>query len=49
MVGLLPGVYAQVALQRLQVTEPRSTDLTGIWLLARVDQHMGTKVSNLTH
>lgn len=49
MVGLLPGVYAQVALQRLQVTEPRSTDLTGIWLLARVDQHMGTKVSNLKH
>lgn len=47
MVGLFSRVDAQVALQRLQVTEACSTDLAWIWLLARVDQHMGTEMSNL--
>ena len=47
MVGLFPRVYTKVALQRLQVTEACSTDLTGIWLLTRVDQHMGTEMSYL--
>lgn len=37
MVGLFSSVDAQVALQRLQVPEARSTDLAWIWLLARVD------------
>jgi len=48
MVGLLPRVNAQVALQRLQVTEARSTDLARIWLLTRVDQHVGAQMSHLT-
>lgn len=47
MVGLFSRVYAQVALQSLQVTEARSTDLTRVWLLTRVDQHVGTQMSNL--
>lgn len=47
MIGLFSCVNAQVALQRLQVAEAGSTDLTGIWLLPRVDQHMGTEMSNL--
>lgn len=37
MVGLFSCVDTQVALQRLQVPEARSTDLTWIWLLTRVD------------
>lgn len=49
MVGLFSCVYTQVALQRLQVTEACATDLTGIWLLTRVDQHMGAEMSNLKH
>ncbi len=49
MIGLFSCVDAQVALQRLQVTEACSTDLTRIWLLTRVDQHMGTQMSNLKH
>lgn len=47
MVGLFSCVYAQVALQRLQVTEAGSTDLTWIWLLTRMDQHMSAEMSNL--
>lgn len=47
MIGLFSCVYTQVALQRLQVTEACSTDLTWVWLLTRVDQHMGTEMSNL--
>ncbi len=47
MVGLFSRVYTQVALQRLQVPEACSTDLAWIWLLARVDQHVGTEMSNL--
>lgn len=47
MVRLLSRVYAQVALQRLQVAEARSADLAGIRLLPRVDQHVGAQVSNL--
>lgn len=47
MVGLFSRVYAQVALQRLQVTEACSTDLTRIWLLTRVDQHVSAEMSNL--
>lgn len=49
MVGLFSRVDAQVALQRLQVPETSSTDLTRIWLLPRVDQHVGTEMSNLKH
>lgn len=48
MIGLLPRVYAQVALQRLEVTEACSTDLAWVWLLTRVDQHVGAEVSDLT-
>lgn len=47
MVGLFACVYAEVALQRLQVTEAGSTDLAWVWLLARVDQHMSAQMSNL--
>lgn len=47
MVGLFSRVDTKVALQRLQVTEACSTDLTWIWLLTRVDQHVGTEMSNL--
>lgn len=47
MVGLFSCVYAQVTLQRLQVTEACPTDLTGVWLLARVDQHVGAEMSDL--
>lgn len=47
MVGLFSCVYTQVALQCLQVTEACSTDLTWIWLLTSVDQHVGTQMSNL--
>lgn len=47
VVGLFSGVYAQVALQRLQVTEARSTDLARVRLLARVDQNMSAQMSNL--
>uniref|UniRef100_A0A3B4VH79 Smx5 n=1 Tax=Seriola dumerili TaxID=41447 RepID=A0A3B4VH79_SERDU len=36
-----------VALQRLQVTEACPTDLARVWLLTRVDQHMGTEMSDL--
>lgn len=47
MVGLFACVYAEVALQRLQVTEAGSTDLAWVWLLACVDQHMSAQMSNL--
>lgn len=47
MVGFLSRVDAQVAFQCLQVTEACSTDLTWVWLLTGVDQHMGTKMSDL--
>lgn len=49
MIGLLSRVDAQVALQRLQVTEACSADLTRVWLLTGVDQHMSTEMSNLEH
>lgn len=49
MVGLLSRVDAQVALQSLQVTEARSTDLARVWLLPGVDQYVGTKMSDLRH
>lgn len=49
MVGLLPCVDAQVALQRLQVAKASPADLTGIWLLARVDEHVSAEMSNLQH
>lgn len=49
MVGLLSRVDAQVALQRLQVTEACSTDLTWVRLLAGVDQHVSAEMSNLKH
>lgn len=48
MVRLLSGVDAQVALERLQVSEACSTDLTRIRLLTRVDQHVGSEMSDLT-
>lgn len=48
MVRLFSRVDPQVALQRLQVPEARSADLARIWLLAGVDQHMGTEMSNLS-
>lgn len=47
MVGLFSCVYTQMALQRLQVAKARSANLTRIWLLTRVDQHMGTEMSYL--
>lgn len=47
MIGLFSGVDAQVTLQRLQMTETRSTDLARVWLLPGVDQHMGTEMCNL--
>lgn len=47
MIGLFSCVNAQVTLQRLQVTEARSADLTRVWLLPGVDQHMGPEMGNL--
>ena len=44
MVGLFSRVYTKVALQRLQVTEACSTDLTWIWLLTRVESHVDQQV-----
>lgn len=46
-VGLLAGVYAQVALQRLQVPEAGPAGVTRVRLLSSVDQNMGTQVSYL--
>lgn len=37
MIRLLSGVNAHVALERLQVAEVSSTDLTGVRLLSGVD------------
>lgn len=37
MVGLLSGVNAHVALERLEVAEVCPADLAGVWLLSRVD------------
>lgn len=47
MVGLFSCVNAQVALEGLQVTEACPTDFTGVWLLSRVDQHMGAQMCHL--
>lgn len=47
MVGLFSRVYAQVTFKRLQVTEACPANLAGVWLLARVDQHMGAEMSDL--
>lgn len=46
-VRFLSGVNAQVALQGLQMAEASATGVTGVGLLARVDQDVGSEVSNL--
>lgn len=38
---------AQVALQGLQMAEASATGVAGVGLLARVDQDVGSEVSNL--
>lgn len=48
MIGLLSGMNAHVALERLEVAEVCSADLAGVWLLSRVDEHVGAKVGHLT-
>lgn len=47
VVRFLSGVNAQVALQGLQVAKASATGVTGVGLLARVDQDVGSQVSNL--
>lgn len=47
MIRLLSRVDAHVALKRLKVAEVRSADLTGVWFLSRVDQHVGAEVGDL--
>lgn len=47
MVGLFSRVDAQVALQCLQVAESGPADLTWVWFLSGVDQHVSAKVSDL--
>lgn len=47
VVRFLSGVNAQVALQGLQMAEASATGVTGVGLLARVDQDVGSQVSNL--
>lgn len=47
MIRLLSCMDAHVALERLQVAEVCPADLTWIRFLARVDQHVGTKVGDL--
>lgn len=46
-VRLLSGVDAQVALQRLQVSETCSTGVTWVRLFSGVDQNMSAQVSDL--
>lgn len=48
MIGLLSGMNAHVALERLEVTEVCSADLAGIWLLSCMDEHVRAKVGHLT-
>lgn len=48
MIGLLSGMNAHVALERLEVAEVCSADLAGVWLLSCVDKHVGAKVGHLT-
>lgn len=38
---------AHVALERLQVAEVGAADLTGVWLLSSVDEHVGAQVGHL--
>lgn len=47
MVRFFSCVNAQVTLERLQVPETRPADVAGVWLLSRVDQHVGAQVSHL--
>lgn len=47
MVGLLSSVNAEVALERLEVTETCSADFAGVWFLPCMDQNMGSQVSDL--
>lgn len=47
MIGLLSSMNAHVALERLQVAEVGAADLTGVWLLSSVDEHVGAQVGHL--
>lgn len=49
IVRLLAGVNAQVALQSLQVAEAGATGVTGVRLLARMDQDVRPEVGHLQH
>lgn len=46
-IGFLSGVDAQMALQRLQVAEAGAAGVTGVGLLACMDQDVGPEVGNL--
>lgn len=47
MIGFLSSMDAHVAFEGLKMAEVRSTDLTRVWLLSCMNQHVGTKMRHL--